>query len=113
MLNERTDDDSPERAHGTEDPHDAGLRLGSEEALAEGDIGPMSHTYGAGGIGSGAGLGGTRDNVSNELGGSTGSILGGEGVAGTNLGSTDAGPSDVTGGGDASGLGATNGGDTA
>ncbi|HET9517824.1 MAG TPA: hypothetical protein VFO77_08875 [Actinoplanes sp.] len=95
------------------DPHDAGIRLGNDEALEEGGVGPMSHTYGAGGLGLGEGLGGTRDNVSNEMGGSTGAVLGGKGVAGTNIGSTDIGPADMTGGGDASGFGATDGGDTA
>jgi hypothetical protein len=95
------------------DPHDAGIRMGNEEALEEGGVGPMSFTTGAGGLGSGAGLGGTRDDFSNEHGGDTGAMLGGKGAPGTNLGSTDVGRSDITGEGDASGLGATNGGDTA
>ena len=38
------------------DPHDAGIRLGNEEALDEGGLGPMSHTYGAGGLGTGGGV---------------------------------------------------------
>jgi hypothetical protein len=113
MSNQDANRERQEHEPGTADPHDAGIRLGNEEALEEGGVGPMSHTYGAGGLGAGQGLGGTRDNVSNEQGGSTGAMLGGKGVAGTNLGSTDIGPSDITVGGDASGLGATDGGDTA
>ena len=105
------DTGSPQNNPGA-DGHDAGIRPGNEDELEDGGVGPMSHTYGAGGLGSGKGLGGTRDNFSNEHGGSTGSMLGGKGVEGTNLGSTDIGRSDITGGGDAEGLGAANGGDT-
>lgn len=91
---------------------DAGIRLGGSEALREdGTAGPMNSTY-SNVSDRDVAPGGTRDQISNELGGSTGEYLGGQGIAGSNLGSTDIGGADLTGGGDAAGLGATDGGGT-
>ncbi len=56
--------------------------------------------------------GGTRGDAGNALGGRTGGFTGGTGVDGMDVNSTDAGRSDITGGGTASGLGATSGGGT-
>jgi hypothetical protein len=95
-----------------EEVRDAGIRLGGSESLREdGTAGPMNSTYSSVSNRDVA-PGGTRDQISNELGGSTGEFLGGQGIAGTNLGSTDIGAADLTGGGDAAGLGSTDGGGT-
>ena len=103
-----TDRDNRDRANTAGEEHDAGIRLGGTESLEEdGGAGLMNATYTSSATEDVA-PGATRDDISNQLGGDTGSYLGAEGIAGSDFGNTDAGRTDLTGGGDAAGLGATN-----
>lgn len=90
------------------DDRNAGIRLGgevTEEDVAEG--GPVGSTTGTGtgGMADAMGGGEARGGFSDVPGAGTG----GKGMSGTDVGSTNAGRTDLTGGGTASGLGGTSG----
>jgi hypothetical protein len=85
----------------------------TEEDIAEGGFVGSMPGSGMGGLGDPALGASTRGDASGAFGTRVGGITGNTGVTGMDVNSTDAGPTDITGGGTASGLGGTSGGGTA
>ena len=82
---------------------------GDSDDVAEGGlVGSMPGT-GTGGLSDVTGGGSTRGDASGAFGIRTGGGAGGTGISGQDVNSTDAGRTDITGGGTASGLGGTSG----